>query len=47
MIYLTLFGVGNIIFGGLREGLLLLGIAAVAAAWVYADLNRRGRFDTT
>jgi solute:Na+ symporter, SSS family len=42
MIYLTLFGVGKIIFGRLLEGIVFLAIAAVAAGVVYGDLTRRG-----
>ena len=42
MIYLTLFGVGKILFGQAALGLLFLAIAAAAAGVVYWDLNRRG-----
>jgi len=41
-VYLTLFGVGKIIFGQTALGLALLGVAAVAAATIYWDLERRG-----
>ena len=42
MIYLTLFGIGKIIFGHGWLGLVFLGCAAVAGWFVYWDLNRRG-----
>jgi Na+/proline symporter len=42
MVYLTLFGIGNILFGRTVMGLSMLGGAAVAACVVYWDLNRRG-----
>jgi solute:Na+ symporter, SSS family len=42
MIYLTLFGVGKIIFGQTTEGLIFLVIAVVAGWIIYWDLNRRG-----
>ncbi len=42
MIYLTLFGVGKIIFGQMTEGLIFLLIAAVSGWIIYWDLNRRG-----
>jgi hypothetical protein len=42
MIYLTLFGIGKIIFGQTGLGLAFLGLAALAAGYVYWDLNRRG-----
>ncbi len=42
MIYMSLFGVGKIIFGEVRLGVSLLAAALVAAAVVYWDLNRRG-----
>jgi Na+/proline symporter len=42
MIYLTLFGIGKIIFGHWRMGLFFLGFAAAAGCFVYWDLNRRG-----
>jgi Na+/proline symporter len=42
MIYMTLFGVGKIIFGRTALGLSFLTVAAAAAAVVYWDLNRRG-----
>jgi Na+/proline symporter len=42
MIYLTLFGVGKIIFGQLGVGLAFLAVAAIAGGLVYWDLNRRG-----
>lgn len=42
MIYLTLFGVGRIIFGQHAAGIGLLALAAVAATAVYRDLRGRG-----
>src|SRR5262245_4487026 len=41
-IYLTLFGVGKIIFGQVGLGIGLLTVAAAAASTIYWDLNRRG-----
>jgi hypothetical protein len=41
-VYLTLFGVGKIIFGEPLLGGGLLVLAAVAATLIYSDLNRRG-----
>lgn len=42
MIYLTLFGVGKIIFGETALGIGFLVIAVLAGAWVYRDLSKRG-----
>jgi Na+/proline symporter len=42
MIYLTLFGIGKIIFGHWQSGLVFLVCAAAAGGFVYWDLNRRG-----
>ncbi|MEN9675187.1 MAG: hypothetical protein RIS76_1083 [Verrucomicrobiota bacterium] len=42
MIYLTLFGIGKLIFGETTTGLVFLALAAVAGVAVYWDLNRRG-----
>jgi Na+/proline symporter len=42
MIYMTLFGVGKIIFGRTTLGVAFLVVAAAAAVVVYWDLNRRG-----
>ncbi|MGE0455929.1 MAG: sodium:solute symporter family protein [Vicinamibacteria bacterium] len=42
LVYMTLFGVGKIIFGEPALGLGLLVVAAVAGGIVYWDLNRRG-----
>jgi solute:Na+ symporter, SSS family len=42
MVYMTLFGVGKIIFGQVLLGVLFLAIAAVAGGIIYRDLNRRG-----
>jgi SSS family solute:Na+ symporter len=41
-VYMTLFGVGKIIFGATLEGVAFLVVAAAAAATIYWDLNRRG-----
>jgi SSS family solute:Na+ symporter len=41
-VYMTLFGVGKIIFGATLEGVVFLVVAAAAAATIYFDLNRRG-----
>jgi SSS family solute:Na+ symporter len=41
-VYMTLFGVGKIIFGATLEGVVFLVVAAAAAATIYWDLNRRG-----
>ncbi len=41
-VYLTLFGVGKIIFGEPLLGGGLLVLAALAATLIYSDLNRRG-----
>jgi Na+/proline symporter len=41
-VYLTLFGVGKIIFGEPLLGAGLLVAAALAATLIYSDLNRRG-----
>jgi Na+/proline symporter len=42
MVYLTLFGVGKLIFGEAASGLLFLLLAVLAGWIVYRDLNRRG-----
>jgi SSS family solute:Na+ symporter len=42
LVYMTLFGIGKILFGHTALGLGLLAIAAVAGAFLYWDLNRRG-----
>lgn len=42
MIYLTLFGIGKIIFGETALGIGFLAVATVAAIYVYWDLSRRG-----
>ena len=41
-VYLTLFGVGKIIFGQPLPGIAFLAVAAAAAGAIYWDLNRRG-----
>lgn len=42
LIYAALFGTGKLIFGATVEGLLLLGLAAAAAFYIYRDLTTRG-----
>lgn len=42
MIYLTLFGFGNILFGRLGMGLIFLAIASVAGGFLYWHLSSRG-----
>ncbi len=42
LVYMTLFGVGKLIFGETRLGLLFLAVAGAAGATIYWDLNRRG-----
>ncbi len=42
MVYMVLFGTGNILFGRLSTGLIFLAIAAVAGGIIYWDLARRG-----
>jgi Na+/proline symporter len=42
LVYLTLFGVGKIIFGQTALGALLLILAGLAGFVIYWDLNRRG-----
>ena len=42
LVYMTLFGVGKIIFGQMATGIVFLVIAAVAGYVIYWDLNRRG-----
>jgi solute:Na+ symporter, SSS family len=42
LVYMTLFGVGKIIFGQLQAGAVFLVIAALAGWIIYRDLNRRG-----
>jgi len=42
LVYMTLFGVGKIIFGQTFLGLLFLAVAIVFAWVIYWDLNRRG-----
>jgi hypothetical protein len=41
-VYLTLFGVGKLIFGQRALGTGLLALAALAGWAIYRDLNRRG-----
>jgi SSS family solute:Na+ symporter len=42
VIYMTLWGVGKVIFGQALEGLSFLDIAGVTGWITYWDLNRRG-----
>jgi Na+/proline symporter len=42
MVYATLFGVGDILFGRTHAGLGLLALAVAAGFVIYVDLNRRG-----
>jgi len=42
LIYMTLFGVGKIIFGQTHMGIAFLAVAAVAGGVLYWHLNRRG-----
>jgi solute:Na+ symporter, SSS family len=42
LVYMSLFGVGKIIFGQTAAGLALLAVALLAGAVLYWDLNRRG-----
>jgi solute:Na+ symporter, SSS family len=42
LVYMTLFGIGKIIFGQPMVGVVFLVIAAVAGWIIYWDLNRRG-----
>ena len=42
MVYMTLFGVGHLIFGETALGLKQLAIAVAAGMLLYTDLTRRG-----
>ncbi|MDD5542665.1 MAG: Na+:solute symporter [Acidobacteriia bacterium] len=42
LVYMTLFGVGKIIFGSTLIGVVFLVVAALSATVIYWDLNRRG-----
>jgi solute:Na+ symporter, SSS family len=42
LVYLTLFGVGKLIFGDWTTGIVYLVLALLAGAVIYWDLNRRG-----
>jgi Na+/proline symporter len=42
LVYATLFGVGKLIFGHTGLGFAMLAVAALAGAFMYWDLNRRG-----
>jgi len=42
MVYMTLFGVGKLLFGEVGLGLGFLAIAAASGAGIYFDLQRRG-----
>jgi len=41
-VYMTLFGVGKLIFGDFRAGFGFLALALFAGGIIYWDLNRRG-----
>ena len=41
-VYMTLFGVGKIIFGDTLSGIAFLLVASAAAGAIYRDLSRRG-----
>jgi len=41
-VYMTLFGVGKLVFGQSLQGALFLVVGASAAGFIYWDLNRRG-----
>ena len=42
LVYLTLFGIGNLLFGRVLAGLLCVAGAALAVAFLAWHLNRRG-----
>jgi Na+/proline symporter len=42
LVYMTLFGMGKLIFGDIKVGLLFLAVAFISGWIVYWDLNRRG-----
>jgi SSS family solute:Na+ symporter len=42
LVYMSLFGIGNLLFGKYGYAALCLGLAAGAAYFIYWDLNRRG-----
>jgi Na+/proline symporter len=42
LVYMSLFGIGKIIFGQLAVGVGFLVVAAIAGGIIYRDLNRRG-----
>ena len=42
MIYLALFGTGNVIFGAYAKGLLMLAAAGLCTWFIFWDLGRRG-----
>jgi hypothetical protein len=42
LVYMTLFGVGNLIFGAVAPALAQLAVAAASASVLYFDLSRRG-----
>lgn len=42
LVYMTLFGVGKLIFGQTGAGMAFLAVAAIAGWIIYWDLNRRG-----
>jgi len=42
LIYAVLFGIGKILLKDFKPGIILLLIGAVAGAFIYWDLSRRG-----
>jgi len=42
LVYMSLFGVGHLIFGDYTSGILFLALAAGAGGFIYWDLERRG-----
>jgi hypothetical protein len=42
LVYMSLFGIGSLIFGAFQRGILLLLIGSVAATYLHWDLNRHG-----
>ena len=42
LVYAVLFGIGEALLGSLAASLTFFAVAAAAAAFVLADLNRRG-----
>jgi Na+/proline symporter len=42
MVYMALFGIGNLLLGSIHVGILFLAIAAIAGYAIYWDFSRRG-----